>query len=68
MNLSQQNTQRVIDGALIDTVLNVLSSVALPLLPAARSANMRDTERVIGEGKIIGGIGSVIKTIGSLLF
>lgn len=69
MGMSPKKTQWVVDGALIDTGSNVISSVGLPLLPSARIVNMRNTEPVLGNNpKRLGGIGSVVSTLGTYLF
>lgn len=60
--LSAQKTKWMIKESITDTALNVLYSVCLKLSPAGIVPGMLDTEPVSGENKILGCIGSPIKT------
>lgn len=48
MEMSPQATECVVDGAVIDTGSNIISSMGLLLLPVVRVANMRSTESKMG--------------------
>lgn len=69
MGMSREQTQRVADGALIDTGSNVLSLVGIQLLTAAKEANMRNTKPLTGENeKRLEGFESSIVPIGTFKF
>lgn len=69
MGLSPSQTAWIIDGTMIDTGSNILSSVGGPRLPATKIASMRTTQPLMGKNqKQLGGIGSPIKTLGTFKF
>lgn len=51
MGLLSKRTQLVTNRSMIDTGLNVLLSLGLPLVPAARGASMRNANPVIAQPK-----------------
>lgn len=69
MSMSQKQTEWVIDGAMLDTGFNILSTVGLPFLPTAKIANIRDISALMRENqKGLEGIGSAITTFEKLKF
>lgn len=52
MGSSETKITSVVDGALIDTDVNVLSSVAVTLLLAARISNMRNFEAILHKKQV----------------
>lgn len=67
--MSKKQTEWVVDGAIIGKGSNILSSVELPLLPAAKIANMKNVSLSIGEDQEkLGGIGSETTTPGTVKF
>lgn len=67
MGMSPRNTKWVVDGVMIDTGSNVVSSIGLPLFPAAKVSNMRKWKPVFGENpNRITGISSGTEALGML--
>lgn len=66
---SSKITQWMMDGALVDTPPNGLSSVRLPLYCAARNPNIRTlNKRVWNNSKSVRGVGVSVLTLEALLF
>lgn len=69
LGMVPKQTRWIVGGALIDTGSIMLSSVVLPLLPAAKVAYMRNTDTPFEKHPTeVVGIGLTIKTIGTPIF